>query len=75
MYKHYACITGFALFFFVQSAFVVAAEKQEQKPADGSNRRTDGLQIMTAVSKRDRGKDYVMSTKRNGPQIVTSWPF
>jgi outer membrane lipoprotein-sorting protein len=61
MYKHYACITGFALFFLVQSAFVVAAEKQEQKPADGST-RSDGLQVMTAVSKRDRGKDYVMST-------------
>ena len=62
VYKHYVCITGIALFFFVQSAFVVASEKQEQKPTDGNNRRTDGLRIMTAVSERDRGKDYVMST-------------
>jgi outer membrane lipoprotein-sorting protein len=62
MYKHSIYIAGIALFFFVQSAFVVASDKQEQKPADGNNRRTDGLQIMTAVSKRDRGKDYVMST-------------
>jgi len=59
--KHYACITGIALFFFVQSAFVVASQKQDQEPADSSN-STDGLKIMTAVSERDRGKDYVVST-------------
>jgi outer membrane lipoprotein-sorting protein len=61
MCKHSIYIAGFALFFFVQSAFVVAAEKQEQKLKDGNN-RPDGLKIMTAVSERDRGKDYVMST-------------
>jgi outer membrane lipoprotein-sorting protein len=61
VYKNYVFITGIALLFFVQTAFVVAAEKQEQKPKDVSN-RTDGLKIMSAVSERDRGKDYVMST-------------
>ena len=61
MSKHYAFIINFALLFFIHSVFVVAAEKQEQKPADGSN-RTDGLQVMTSVSERDRGKDYVIST-------------
>ena len=61
IYKNYVYIASVALFFLVQSVFVLAAEKQEQKPTDGS-KHTDGLQIMTAVSERDRGKDYVMST-------------
>jgi outer membrane lipoprotein-sorting protein len=58
--KHYICITGIALFFFVQSTFVRASQKQELEPQD-TNNRTDGLKIMTAVSERDRGKDYVIS--------------
>jgi hypothetical protein len=43
----------------LNSAFVIASQQQEPKD---TNNRTDGVKIMTAVSERDRGKDYVIST-------------
>jgi outer membrane lipoprotein-sorting protein len=49
----------------LNSATVIAAQKQEEELKDTKD-PTDGLKVMTAVSERDRGDDYV---------ITISWVF